>query len=280
MKKQQKSVSDTDNEPLVSIIIPVYNAEKYIDETIHSVINQTYKNWELLLIDNCSTDSSLNKLYEYESNTVRVFKTNFNSGGPAVPRNLGIQHARGKYLAFLDADDLWEPQKLEVQLQYLQSNDFVCSLSSIIDDESKLKKRASPTRNKHYTFCDLMKRNRVIHSSVMVSRDKFSSVMFDEDVLLQAFEDYHAYMTYAFLHGPILVIGEALIRYRDLTSSLGGGMAVSERLTKSLYCLIKIILASKHYKYCSVGVVRRYLSYIRKRGKELYLVLLRHGAAR
>jgi teichuronic acid biosynthesis glycosyltransferase TuaG len=270
MQEQQKKMHNTGDEPLVSVIIPVYNAEKYIEATILSVVNQTYKKWELLLIDNCSTDESLNKLYSYESPTIKILKTDSNSGGPAAPRNLGVKHARGEYVAFLDADDLWEDTKLEVQLHYLKTHDFVCSLASTIDENGNLREQVSPTKNKHYSFYDLVKRNRVINSSVMVSREKFLAVMFDEDPLLHAFEDYHAYMTYALLYGSVLVIGEALIVYRVMAFSLGGRISAHERFVKSMYCFIKVSLASKHDKRCFAGIVRRYLSYFTRRWKELF----------
>ena len=99
---------------LVSIITPCYNAALVISKTIESVIAQTYSNWELLVVDDCSTDNTLQVVEEYIAKDVRVklLKTNKASGSPAEPRNIGIKNARGVFLAFVDSDDVWLPNKL------------------------------------------------------------------------------------------------------------------------------------------------------------------------
>ena len=108
---------------LISIVIPVYNAERFIEETVASVLNQTYPEWELLLINDGSTDGSgaiIDKLAEGDSR-IRVF--HLAGGGAAEARNTGTKNANGRYLAFLDADDLWEKEKLEKELAYMQKTD-------------------------------------------------------------------------------------------------------------------------------------------------------------
>lgn len=108
------------NEPLVSIITPVYNAERFLSETIKSVINQTYKNWELLLVDDCSKDNSQSIIKEFQKveNRIRYIKLANNSGA-SVTRNTGIKNAKGRFIAFVDSDDIWEPNKLEIQIKYM-----------------------------------------------------------------------------------------------------------------------------------------------------------------
>lgn len=110
-------------ESLISIVIPVYNAEKFIEETVASVRNQTRQEWELLLIDDGSTDGSgalLDRLAKQDER-IRVF--HLEGGGAAKARNMGTQNAEGRYLAFLDADDLWEKEKLEKELRFLQEKE-------------------------------------------------------------------------------------------------------------------------------------------------------------
>ena len=104
--------------PLVSVITPCYNAALFIAEAINSVISQSYTNWELLIVDDCSTDNSALIILEYCSVDYRIhyFKTEQPSGSPCIPRNIGIQNAKGRYIAFLDSDDVWLPCKLEEQL--------------------------------------------------------------------------------------------------------------------------------------------------------------------
>jgi len=106
---------------LVSIVVPVYNCEEFIEQTIESVKGQTYKNWEMILINDCSTDNSKNIIEKYTCNNIILIdlKENF---GVANARNIGIAKAKGKYIAFLDSDDLWKKDKLEKQLKYIEEN--------------------------------------------------------------------------------------------------------------------------------------------------------------
>ena len=122
---------------LVSIIMPNYNSAKFIKDTIDSVVAQTYQNWELLFVDDCSTDKSLEIVRSFEDERIRIFQNDINSGA-AVSRNYALREARGKWIAFLDSDDLWENKKLEKQLEYMVSNnyDFTYTRYVQIDDES------------------------------------------------------------------------------------------------------------------------------------------------
>ena len=114
-----------DNKPLVSVIMIFLNAEKFIEEAIESVIAQTYDNWELLLVDDGSTDRSKDIALNYAGRfpeRIRYFEHgNHQNYGTGASRNLGIQHAKGKYIAFLDADDVWLPKKLEQQVAIMES---------------------------------------------------------------------------------------------------------------------------------------------------------------
>lgn len=109
------------NDKLVSIIIPVYNASRFLEETINSIQEQTYSNWEAIFIDDCSSDNSYNliKKYQKEDKRIKLIKNKTNSGA-AVSRNNGINHAEGDYLCFLDADDKWHPEKLAKQINFMQ----------------------------------------------------------------------------------------------------------------------------------------------------------------
>lgn len=107
--------------PLVSIITPCYNAESFIADTIESVFAQTYEGWELIVVDDGSTDRSAHVVKEYQKkdSRIRYLKMEKPSGSPALPRNRGIKEAKGRYIAFLDSDDLWLPKKLEEQLSII-----------------------------------------------------------------------------------------------------------------------------------------------------------------
>ncbi len=107
---------------LVSIVMPNYNCEKYIKKTIQSVLDQTYQNWELLFVDDCSTDSSIEIAKSFGDERIKIFVNEKNSGA-AVSRNYALREARGRWIAFLDSDDLWHPEKIEKQLLFMESND-------------------------------------------------------------------------------------------------------------------------------------------------------------
>lgn len=109
-------------EPLVSIITPLYNSEKYIAETIESVLAQTYMNWEMIIVDDCSKDSSVKivEKYQKQDKRIRLYRNQKNNGG-AKTRNTGIQKAKGKYIAFLDSDDLWKKEKLDKQISFMEN---------------------------------------------------------------------------------------------------------------------------------------------------------------
>lgn len=109
------------NNKLVSIIIPVYNASRFLEETINSIQEQTYSNWEAIFIDDCSSDNSYDIIKQYQKNDkrIKVIKNKINNG-VAISRNNGIDYAKGEYLCFLDADDKWHPKKLEKQINFMQ----------------------------------------------------------------------------------------------------------------------------------------------------------------
>lgn len=118
---KRKKESTIDNKNLVSIVVPVYNAEKFLHDTIATVRNQTHKNWELVMVNDCSTDNSVKVIEKYakKDKRIKLYKNKVNSHA-AITRNKGIDVANGRYIAFLDADDLWDPAKLEKQVAFMQ----------------------------------------------------------------------------------------------------------------------------------------------------------------
>lgn len=109
---------------LVSIIMPSYNTANYISESINSVINQTYENWELIIVDDCSSDNTeeiVNKILK--DKRIKYLKNTKNSGA-AISRNRALKEAKGKWIAFLDSDDLWHKEKLEKQINFMEKNNY------------------------------------------------------------------------------------------------------------------------------------------------------------
>lgn len=147
--------------PLVSIITPSFNSERFITATIQSVQNQTYQNWEMIIVDDCSTDQTVGIIEQFVINDSRIhfFQLEKNSGA-GIARELALSKANGDYITFLDADDLWKPLKLEKQLQFLKDNKihFTFSFYDCIDEEGNaLNKRVEAPRNLTYLqlfFCN------------------------------------------------------------------------------------------------------------------------------
>lgn len=128
----------------VSIIMPSYNAANFIAASIQSVIEQTYSNWELLITDDCSKDDTINIIKKFQEidNRIQLFSTGKNSGAAAA-RNISLQNATGKYIAFLDSDDIWVSNKLETQLKFMIEKNIAFSFSSY----SVMKEDGTPTGN-------------------------------------------------------------------------------------------------------------------------------------
>ena len=145
---------------LVSIIMPSYNTGRFIKETIESVLAQSYPTWELIIVDDCSTDNTDEVVNQYLADErIRYIKNDTNSGA-AVSRNRALREAKGKWIAFLDSDDLWEPEKLQKQISFMRDNGYHFSYTNYIeiDEESKVngKSVTGPKRiSKHgmYNYC-------------------------------------------------------------------------------------------------------------------------------
>ncbi|MFA9192416.1 glycosyltransferase family 2 protein [Flavobacterium sp. FZUC8N2.13] len=145
---------------LVSVIIPIFNSEKYISDTIISVQNQTYQNWEMLLVDDVSTDETQTIITSFLVDKRIQFYPLEKNSGTGVARNFGVAKANGKYISFLDADDLWKSDKLEKQINFLQTHKlpFTFSFYDCIDEQgNSLNRRVEAPRNLSYRqlfFCN------------------------------------------------------------------------------------------------------------------------------
>ena len=109
---------------MISIILPTYNSEKYIFECISSVLNQSYKEFEIIVIDNNSSDKTLNIIRSFKSEKIKIFNIK-NYGNISISRNLGIEKSIGNWIAFIDSDDLWEKDKLEILSNKFNNYDFI-----------------------------------------------------------------------------------------------------------------------------------------------------------
>jgi len=242
-------------DPLVSIIIPLYNAETYILETLESVKNQTYQNIELIVVDNASTDSSLLLVRRFMSahpeSNIKIIECEVNSGGPAKPRNLGIDLAEGDYIAFLDSDDVWHQKKLEKQLSLMIDNKYnFTSTSSFYVDESSTaltkKKRVITGNIKTYGIKKLLLSNKIVTSSVVIKRELLNDFRFDESANMVAAEDYFLWL--CLLNRPVCNFAQlldSLVDYRILSNSLGSKSGKLSLTAKGLFASTQFIIETK-----------------------------------
>ncbi len=168
-----------EKQPLVSVITPCHNMEKYVAETVQSVRNQTYSHWEMLVVCDASTDGTVDILHSLAAQDKRIKITVITShSGIAEARNLAIKQAQGHYLAFLDADDLWYPEKLERQLQFMQEKNIGFSFSSYdLIDETGQRLGKTVKASKDMGYDDYLRNTMIGCSTVMVDTDLVGPVI-------------------------------------------------------------------------------------------------------
>lgn len=198
---------------LVSVIIPVYNAEKYIEETLNSIYAQTYKDFEIILVDDCSKDNSAaiikNHMVLHPEIVYHLQERNM---GAAAARNTALSIAKGRFVAFLDSDDIWKEDKLERQLRLLceKNGAFAFTAIEMIDDDGKLVKKKRKVKEK-VTYKFLLHNTMIPTSSVVVDRGKLGDFTMP---LRRSGQDYATWLK--LLRGGTIAYGinEALVQYR------------------------------------------------------------------
>ena len=238
------------NADMVSIVVPVYNAERFLPETIGLVQKQTYRDWELILVDDFSSDNgaAIVRQYAKDDTRIRLIQQEVNAGA-ARSRNLGISQANGRYLCFLDADDIWTSQKLEKELAYMKEKKaaFVFTGYEFADAKGEgLGKIVHVPETISYE--QALKNTTIFTSTVMIDRDKIA----DTDIYMPqiASEDtatwWHILKKYQIGYG----LDENLVRYRRTEGTLSSNKLVAiqriwglyrrqEKLSwcKSIYCM-------------------------------------------
>jgi len=207
---------------LVSVIVPTYNRGCFIRETINSALNQTYQNFEIIIIDDGSTDNTKEIIKSFNDNRIKyVFQKH--SGLPASSRNTGIKIAKGEYIAFLDSDDLWFPLKLEKQIKAIERNPdkLLISTNGIIFPSIFKIKFLSLNKDKEIFFKELLKKNIIINSSVLMKKNLVNKIGFlDENIILKSGEDHDYWLRILnYKDKSILILKDVLIKYRDHTQS-------------------------------------------------------------
>ena len=253
--------------PVVSVIVPTHNRVGMIGETLQSILNQTFENFELIVVDNGSTDGTEEFVARFEDPRIR-YHWQEDSGLPANSRNVGIGMARGRFVAFLDSDDLWLPEKLELQVRCFEEHPEAglvygdAVYMGQTDKEGKSLIRRMVGGN---VFADLLVLNRIPTLTAMVRQECLDEVgTFSENPGLRGAEDYHLWLRLAYRY-PIYPVRRVVARYRvhesnlighaagfdavfEVLDRIGGELEVDSTLLKKAYSIHYAELAWSQYK--------------------------------
>jgi len=227
-----------DEKELISIITPVYNAERFLEETINSVQKQTYSNWELILVNDCSKDNSKEIIKKYVSDKIRLIDLKENLG-VAEARNAGIKSAKGEYIAFLDADDLWEKDKLDKQIKVIREKTnigLVFTATQYIDEEGK-KSNYILEVPYEINYRQLLKQNIISCSSVLVRKEHVTKYKMQNDKM---HEDFAVWLQILKEGIQAIGINEPLLLYRISKNTKSSNKLKAAIMNLNVYKFLKL----------------------------------------
>ncbi|MUG99150.1 glycosyltransferase [Scytonema sp. UIC 10036] len=276
---------------VISVVIPAYNAERTIWETIDSVLKQSFQDFELIVINDGSKDRTLEIVRSIQDERVKIFS--YDNGGLPVARNRGISHATGEYIAFLDADDLWTPDKLELQLAALQQHPeagvaYSWTVCMIEEGEALSYRQLPPTTFTGNIYSELLQSNFIAHgSNVLVRREAVDSVG-DFDPACTSCADWDYWLRLA-ARWQYVLVPQNQIFYRRTLGSMSSNVEVMEerglfmiekayREAPSELQYLKSQTMSNFYRYCAELCLeyRPSMSGIRKAQGKLWTAIRIH----
>ncbi len=245
----------------ISVIIPVYNSGQYVLETIHSILNQTYPVYEIIVVNDGSTDTTRQVVESIKNDFSQIILLNQENSGPAAARNNGIKNATGEYIAFCDADDLWVRNKIEKQMQVFESKDVQLVYSGIEffgfkEGEFLPHGKNSPRQ--------IFKNNTIPNSSVIIHRSVVDRVgLLHESKKFFAVEDYQYWLRivteYDFDYAP-----EPLVRYRVHDGQISKGNKKSYQRLINVYTWFLFQWKYRNYwDICFIKIIHNGLQYVR-----------------
>lgn len=249
---------------LVSIIMPAYNCESFIEESINSVILQTYSNWELLILDDFSMDDTLKIAKKISRNNKRIrVISNQKNIGVSLTRNKGVKLSKGSYIAFLDSDDVWETNKLELQMDLILKlgAEFTFTGSSFIDKNGTFYKGIFNVPE-NINYKRLRFHNVISCSSVVLKKDFFKNMQMQYD---EVNEDYLFWLRLLKTGVTAYAIDKPLLRYRILDNSRSRNKIKQIYKTYKVFRILKINFFSSLYFTLShlLGSIKKYYNIYR-----------------
>lgn len=245
---------------LVSIIMPSYNSEKFISTTIESVLNQTHQNWEMLIVDDVSSDNSNDIIADYmkKDNRIKLIKLDKNSG-PAIARNRAIEEAKGRYIAFLDSDDLWSPDKLSKQISFMQEHDVSLSYTGYyrMEEESGEIIDQINVPNK-VDYSELLKQNIIGCLTAIYDTQKIGKV-YMPDILRR--QDFGLWLKILKQVPYAYGLDNPLAYYRVRKTSVSSNKLIASKYNWKLYREIEKLPLYKAIYYFGWYTYRSFLKY-------------------
>jgi glycosyltransferase involved in cell wall biosynthesis len=225
--------------PKISVLMNCYNSEKYLKEAIDSVFIQTFVDWEIIFIDNCSTDNSAEIAKSY-GEKIKYYKTDENIPLGAA-RNFGLQYCMSEYISFLDTDDIWLPVMLEEQLKAIESNNYALAYAGQIEINTSGEKIGEiiPTFKEGYIFDKLLLQFDIPIVSTILRKSSLEEIKLNFDTNVSASEEYCLFMQLS-VKNKFIVIPKALVKYRIHEGSLTN-KTISKWAEERRYTLDKIV---------------------------------------
>ena len=235
--------------PLVSVVIPMYNAQQFIKETLLSVINQTYTNIEIIVVDDMSKDKSATIVKDLSNKDDRIKYIYLKENkGVANARNIGIEAAQGRYIAFIDSDDLWKENKLERQIEFMLENKYVFTYTEyeFISENGESLNKIIPVE-KQVNYKKLLSGNCIGCSTVIIDRNYIQKI-YMENV---KHEDYVTWLSILKTGYNAYGLNENLGYYRKLKNSLSGNKVQAAKWTWNIYRNVEKLPIHKSILYFS-----------------------------
>jgi teichuronic acid biosynthesis glycosyltransferase TuaG len=214
--------------PHLSVIIPTFNASRYVETTMRSVLNQTFRDLEVIVVDDCSTDSTLDIVEQLakEDNRVRFVRMPKNFGGPAGPRNKGVAESAADWIALVDADDIWHPAKISSQFNAIEKTGctFSCTLMhDFADGTEPALNDVTTDKLAFITFPMQKRKSRIPTSTVLVRRDLLLRHRFNESPAYRAVEDHDCWLRCVEDAGRCVKVMSPLMGYRISGNQISKG---------------------------------------------------------
>ena len=281
------------NKNLVSVIIPFYNSKKFLERAIISVINQSYKKLEIILVDDCSTDGSdlIARKFLKKDIRIKIIKTKKNSGAVGLPRNLGIKKSIGQYVSFLDSDDYWEKNKIELQMRSIKNKDLICTACYYENYKNKIKSgfilnylrlfvqlfffKKIKNHGHHWLYVY----NPIIVSSVLIKRNLFKYINFDEENSVR--EDLSLWLKlFKKINKNFIFLSNKTLTITRFDESMSSNKI--QELAKIIKTTVSDLIDKKFYDklgYILIGTILRIIKfflsfYIKKIRKYLALIII------